>query len=149
MVMHSQAAEELQALLATMDASMASMEELMVLEQQAIGELDSDGIAELSKQRKLIWEELSQQKAACQHLFLQYGMPADIEMSRFINMHLAEDAPVLHAQRQRLNERMLSVSRNNERNGIRLRAAAEAISDTLQGLGLLKAKATYGRDGSM
>lgn len=149
MVMHSQAAEELHGLLAEMDASIAKMEELIPVEQQAIGNLDAEKVNRITEKRNAIWQELKGYKSKCQQIFLQYGMAADIEMSAFIDMQLKEDAAVLQAQRQALNEKIVQVGRNNELNGIRLRAAAESIAETLQGLGLLQAKTTYGRDGSM
>ena len=149
MVMRSPAAEELHTLLASMEDAIDAMEELIAQEQQAIGNLDSDGIQKLSERRKTLWQVLKGQKEQCQQLFLRHGMPAEIEMSSFIDMHLTEDAPILQAQRQSVHARLANVTRDNEFNGIRLRAAAEAVAETLQGLGLLKAKTTYGRDGML
>lgn len=149
MVMHTRAAKELQALLHRMDTSLAGMEAIIPPEQQAINELDAEKVNRLTAERKRLWQELQQQKNLCQQLFLQHGMAADAEMSSFIDRHLTEDASALHEQRQALNERIIQVSRNNELNGIRFRAAAEAIAETLQGLGLLQAKTTYGRDGQL
>lgn len=147
--MHSQAAEDLQVLLSEMHASIDKMEEIIPLEQQAIGNLDAEKVNKITAQRHSIWQELKEYKSKCQQLFLQNGMAADIEMSTFIDMQLKQDAAALHEQRQALNEKIVAVSRNNELNGIRLRAAAESIAETLQGLGLLQVKTTYGRDGTM
>ena len=149
MVMHSHAAEELQSLLSAMEDAIDAMHELLAEEQEAIGNLDSAGVNKLSEKRKMLWQVLKGQKEQCQQLFLRHGMPAEIEMSHFIDMHLAEDAPILQAQRQSVFARLADVSQSNEYNGIRLRAAAESIAETLQGLGLLQAKATYGRDGTL
>lgn len=149
MVMHSRAAEELQSQLSAMEDAINAMQELLAEEQEAIGNLDSTGVRKSAEKRNMLWQALKEQKEQCQQLFLRHGMPAEMEMSRFIDMHLAEDAPVLQVQRQSVYARLADVSRSNEFNGVRLKAAAETIAETLQGLGLLQAKTTYGRDGML
>jgi flagellar biosynthesis/type III secretory pathway chaperone len=146
--MHSQAAENLHSLIKKMETAIAGMEAIIPLEQEAIKQLNAEEIHILTEKRKLAWQELKNCKSQCQLIFLQHGMPEESELSLFIDTHLTEDAPALHKQRQGLNERIISISKSNELNAIRLRAASEAISETLQGLGLLKAKNTYGRDGT-
>jgi flagellar biosynthesis/type III secretory pathway chaperone len=145
--MHSQAAENLHSLIKKMETAIAGMEAIIPLEQEAIKQLNAEEIHILTEKRKLIWQELKDCKSQCKLMFLQHDMPEESALSLFINTHLAEDAPALHEQRQGLNERIVSISKSNEINAIRLRAAAETIAETLQGLGLLKAKATYNRDG--
>jgi flagellar biosynthesis/type III secretory pathway chaperone len=147
--MHSQTAESLHVLFKEMERSIIGMEEIIPLEQVAIGQLDAEGIHKLTEKRKVLWQELKNIKDQCQLLFQQHDVSEESELSVFIDMHLAEDAPALHKQRQELNERILNISNSNELNAIRLRAAAESIAETLQGLGLLKTKSTYGQDGMM
>ena len=149
MVMHSQTAETLCSHLKEMEAAIARIEAIIPLEQEAISQLNAEAIHQLTEKRKLIWQELKECKSQCQLLFLQHDMPEESDLSLLIDSYLAEDAPALHKQRQELNERIINISKSNELNGVRLRAAAETITETLQGLGLLKTKATYGRDGMM
>ena len=149
MVMHSQTAESLHILFREMEGSIIGLEEIIPLEQAAIAQLDAEGIHQLTEKRKVLWQELKNIKNQCQLLFQQHDVSKDSELSLFIDMNLAEDAPALQKQRQELNERIISISESNELNAIRLRAAAESIAETLQGLGLLKTKGTYGQDGMM
>ena len=149
MVMHSQTAEKLHLLLNEIEHSIIGMEEIIPLEQAAIDRLNAEEIHKLTAKRTVLWQELQHCKAQCQLLFQQHDVPEESELSLFIDMHLAEDAPALHKQRQELNERIVNISNSNELNAIRLRAAAESIAETLQGLGLLKTKSTYGQDGMM
>lgn len=149
MVMHSRTAESLHVLFKEMASSIIRLEEIIPLEQAAIGQLNAEEIYKLTEKRKVLWQELKNCKSQCQLLFQQHDMPEESELSVFIDMHLAEDAPALHKQRQELNERIISISNSNELNAIRFRAAAETIAETLQGLGLLKTKNTYGQDGLM
>ncbi len=149
MVMHSQAAETLCSLLKDMEFAIARIEVIIPLEQEAISQLNTGNMNKLMEKRKSIWQEIKDCKSQCQQMFLQHGMPEESDLSLFVDKYLAEDAPALHKQRQELNERIIDVSKSNELNAIRLRAASETISETLQGLGLLKAKATYGQDGMM
>ena len=149
MVMHSQTAERLQLLFREMELSIAGIEEIIPLEQAAIGQLNTEKIHELTEKRKVLWQELKSCKSQCQLLFRHHGVPEESEFSLFIDIHLAEDAPVLQKLRQGLNERIISISQSSELNAIRLRAAAESIAETLQGLGLLQRKSTYGQDGMM
>ncbi|ATX78617.1 FlgN protein [Mariprofundus aestuarium] len=149
MVMHSQAAENLQSLLKEMDSSIAAIEEIIPLEQAAIGQLDAKEILRLTEKRKLLWQELKGSKSQCQLLFQQHDMPQESGLSQFIDAYLAEDAEDLHRQRQELNERIITISRENEFNAIRLKAAGDTVASTLQGLGLMKTNATYGQDGTL
>ena len=149
MVIHSQAAETLSSLLKEMEAAIIRIEAIIPLEQEAINQFNAEEMHKLMEKRKLIWQELVNCKSQCQLMFQQHNMPEDSDLSLFVDEHLAEDAPALHKQRQELNERIIGISKSNELNAIRLKAAAETIAETLQGLGLLKAKTTYGRDGSM
>ena len=149
MVMHSQTSEILHSLLKEMESAISGIEEIIPLEQEAIGQLNTEKVHKLTERRKILWQELKNCKSQCQLLFQQHDMPEKSDMRSFIDMHLAEDAPALHKQRQELHERITLISKSNELNGIRLRAATETITETLQGLGLLEAKATYGQDGMM
>jgi len=149
MVMHSQTAESLHMLFREMESSIIRLEEIIPLEQAAIGQLDAEGIHKLTEKRKVLWQELKNIKNQCQLLFQQHDVSEESELSMFIDTYLAEDAAALQKQRQELNERIISISESNEFNAIRLKAAAESIAETLQGLGLLKTKSTYGQDGLM
>lgn len=149
MVMHSQTAESLHVLFREMDSSIIELEEIIPLELVAINQIDTGEIHKLMEKRKVLWQKLKNCKSQCQLLFQQHDVPEESELSSFIDMHMAEDAAVLQQQRLELNERIMNISNSNERNAIRLRAAAECIAETLQGLGLMKAKNTYGQDGMM
>ena len=149
MVMHSQSAEILQSILKEMEAAIARIEAIIPLEQEAINQLNAEELHKLMEKRKLIWLELKDCKSQCQLMFIQYDMPEESDLSLFVDTHLTEDAVALHKQREELNQRIVCISEKNELNAIRLRAASEAISETLQGIGLLKVKTTYGRDGMM
>lgn len=149
MVTHSRTAESLHILFREMESSIIGLEEIIPLEQAAIGKLDTEAIHTLTEKRKVLWQELKNIKEQCQLLFQLHNVSESSELSSFIDMHLAEDAPALQKQRQELNERIINISNSNELNAIRLRAAAESVAETLQGLGLLKKKSTYGQDGSI
>lgn len=149
MVMHSPAAEALHAILHDMDSSIAAIEEIIALEQAAIEQLNADEIHRLTGRRHALWEDLRACKGRCQALFQQYGMGDESELSHFIDAHTKEDAAALHEQRQQLNERIARITIENNLNAIRLKAAADSITNTLQGLGLAKAKTTYGQDGTL
>ncbi|ATX82950.1 FlgN protein [Mariprofundus ferrinatatus] len=149
MVMHLQTSERLQAILKEMDACIAAIEEIIPLEKIAIDQLNGEAIHQLTENRRALWQELNDCKSQCQQLFQQHDMPQESDLSQLIDTCLAEDATDLHKQRQELNVRIINISRENELNAIRLKAAVQAISSTLQGLGLQKAKTTYSQDGTL
>lgn len=149
MVEHAVPAEALQQLLQGMDVVSRRLEEVVLCEQQAVRRFDAEALVQLADVRRECHQELTVLEAQCRELMRQAGMPDELSLEAFIDLHLADAAPQLQAIRRKLYQRMAKLTEANEEHRIRLRAAYEVTSNVLQGVGLLEKKTTYGPGGSL
>jgi flagellar biosynthesis/type III secretory pathway chaperone len=142
-------ADALHVLLQRMDAACHRLEDILHQEQLAVQTFNGAALAALTDAHATCHRELKDMEGQCRDLLRQQGVPDDMGLEAFIDLHLAHQAKQLQAVRRRLYERLSQSMHASEVNRQSMRFAFEASSAVLQTIGAIPARSTYGPGGML
>lgn len=136
-------------LLLRMDDCCRRLEDVLRQEGVAVQSFNGEALAALADAHVACHQQLSDLEGQCRELLLQQGVPANLGLEAFIDLHLPHEAMRLQAIRRKLYERLSQATHANEANRQSMRIAYEASSAVLQYIGAIPAKPTYSPAGAL
>ncbi|MDX8412627.1 MAG: flagellar export chaperone FlgN [Mariprofundales bacterium] len=137
----------LKAHLQEMDRCASTLEEVMMMEQEAIRRFDGEALLDLCELRASCRGKMGELEAACRRVLHENGVSDAVPLSEFLaTSHDADDA--LRALRRNLYRRMISLQRDMQDGQLRAKAAADVTTNLLRTIGVIQKPQTY-RPGSV
>ena len=132
----------LRALLQEMDRCAATLEEILVMEQEAVRRFDGEALLDLCDLRAGCRAKLAELEEACRRVLRENGVDESTPLSEFLAASEEADEE-LRALRRHLYHRMVNLERRMEEGQIRIKAAADVTANLLRGIGLIQTPQTY------
>ena len=125
-----------------MDRCASTLEEVMMMEQEAIRRFDGEALLDLCELRASCRGKMAELEAACRRVLKENGVPEELPLSEFLaTSNEADDT--LRALRRNLYQRMVSLEKAMQDGQIRAKAAADVTTNLLQSIGVIQKPQTY------
>ncbi len=124
-----------------MNRCAANLEEIMVMEQEAIRRFDGEALLDLCDLRADCHAKMAELESSCRRVLRENGAPDEMSLSEFLAAGGADDE--LRALRRNLYHRMLSLQKGIEEEQLRAKAAADVTHNLLQSVGMIRHPQTY------
>jgi len=137
--------QQLQQLLEQMNIFAQELEAVGQQEVEAIRNLNSGQVMQLTDRRIAAHQQLALLEKQCRTLLAEQGIAQEMTLEMVINTYTGERTADFQALRRNLYERMLRVDKSSQENRMRLLAAYNVSTSILQELGLVNREQTYNR----
>ncbi|MDQ6951131.1 MAG: flagellar export chaperone FlgN [Mariprofundales bacterium] len=132
----------LRAYLGEMDRCASTLEEIMMMEQEATRRFDGEALLDLCDLRASCREKMAELEGSCRRVLHENGVDDAVPLSEFIaSSHDVDDD--LRALRRNLYHRMLHLQQEMQDGQLRLKAAADVTTNLLRSIGLIQTPQTY------
>jgi len=125
-----------------MDRCASTLEEVMMMEQEAIRRFDGEALLDLCELRASCRGKMAELETACRRVLHENGVPDEMPLSEFLaTSHDADDE--LRALRRNLYQRMVSLQQGMQDGQLRAKAAADVTTNLLRTIGVIQKPQTY------
>jgi len=125
-----------------MDRCASTLEEVMMMEQEAVRRFDGEALLDLCELRASCRGKMAELEAACRRVLHENGVSDDTPLSEFLaTSHDVDDE--LRALRRSLYHRMVSLQKELQDGQLRVKAAADVTSNLLRTIGVIQKPQTY------
>lgn len=136
-------------LLQSMEATCLRLEDVLQQERLAVQSFNGEALAALTEAHISCHQELAEMERQCRELLQQQGIPDNMGLEAFIDVHMPQEARRLQSIRRKLYERLSHAVHASDVNRQSMRIAYEASSAVLQYIGAIPGKSTYGPGGTL
>jgi len=130
--------------LGEMDRCASTLEEIMMMEQEATRRFDGEALLDLCDLRASCRAKMGELEGACRRVLRENGVKDSVSLSEFLASNHDVDEE-LRALRRNLYHRMLNLQQEMQDGQLRLKAAADVTTNLLRNIGLIQTPQTYRR----
>jgi len=125
-----------------MDRCASTLEEVMMMEQEAIRRFDGEALLDLCELRASCRGKMAELEAACRRVLHENRVPDSTPLSEFLASSDGADDE-LRALRRNLYHRMVSLQKDLQDGQLRSKAAADVTTNLLRTIGVVQKPQTY------